>query len=72
MTLVWGIGYLCEAAVRIALSFALPIPVFLIVSPVLSITVTMALISWTLAYARRSARRGAESPAAMQGTAPVG
>ena len=72
MTLVWGIGYLCEAAVRIALSFALAIPVFLIVSPVLSITVTMALISWTLAYARRSARRGAESPAAMQGTAPVG
>jgi hypothetical protein len=69
MTLVWGIGYLCEAGVRIALSFALPIPVFLIVSPVLSIGVTIGLISWTLAYARRSARRGAERLATMPGMA---
>jgi hypothetical protein len=65
MTLVWGVGYLCEAAIRIALSFALPIPVFLIVSPLLSIGVTVALISWTLAYARGSARRGAGRLAAM-------
>jgi len=59
MTLVWGVGYLCEAAVRIALSFTLAIPVFLVVSQVLSIGVTIALILWTLAYARRSARRAA-------------
>jgi hypothetical protein len=72
MTLVWGGGYLCEAAVRIALSFALPIPVFLIASRVLSIAVTIALISWTLAYARRSAPRGADRLAAMPGIAPVG
>ena len=66
MTAVWGLGYLGEAAVRISLSFVLPVSAFLIVSPVLAIAVTIALISWTLAYARRSARRGSERLAAMQ------
>jgi hypothetical protein len=65
MTVVWGVGYLVEAAVRVVLSFLVPIPVFLIVSPVLALGVTIALISWTLAYARRSARRGAERLATM-------
>ena len=71
ITLVWGVGYVGEAAVRVALTFVLPIPVFLIASPVLAIGVTIALISWTLAYARRSARRGAERMAAMRNAAPV-
>ncbi|MBV9132541.1 MAG: hypothetical protein JO020_01470 [Chloroflexi bacterium] len=64
MTIVWGVGYLLEAAVRIALTFVLSISVFLIVSPLLAFGVTIALISWTMAYARRSARRGAERMAA--------
>jgi hypothetical protein len=68
MTVVWGVGYLAEAAVRVVLSFAVPIPVFLLVSPVLALGVTIALISWTLAYARRSARRGAERLATMPTT----
>ena len=59
MTLVWGFSYLGEAALRAGLSFILPISVFLIISQVLAIGVTFALISWTMAYARRSARRGA-------------
>ena len=66
MTLVWGIGYLVEAAVRVALSFVLAIPVFLFVSPALALAVTIGLISWTLAYARRSARHAAERLAAMR------
>lgn len=60
MTLVWGFGYLGEAALRVALSFILSISVFLIISQLLAIGVTFALISWTMTYARRSARRGAE------------
>lgn len=66
MTLVWGVGYLVEATARVALSFALPISLFLILSPVLAIGVTIALFSWTLSYARRSAREGAERRAAMR------
>jgi hypothetical protein len=65
ITVVWGVGYLAEAALRVVLSFVVPIPVFLIVSPVVALGVTIALISWTLAYARRSARRSAERLATM-------
>ncbi|MBV9324244.1 MAG: hypothetical protein JO352_10705 [Chloroflexi bacterium] len=67
MTVVWGVVYLCEAGLRVGLSYVLPIPLFLILSPILAIGVTIGLISWTLAYARRSARRGAEQLAAASG-----
>ena len=66
MTVVWGVVYLLESSVRVVLSFVVPIPVFLVVSPILALGVTIALISWTMAYARRSARRGAERIAALQ------
>ncbi|MDQ6669967.1 MAG: hypothetical protein M3069_04345 [Chloroflexota bacterium] len=42
----------------------MPIPVFLVVSPILSNGVTFALIYWTIADARRSARHGTERLAA--------
>ena len=61
MTLVWGVALLIEAGLRVGLSFVLPISVFLLVSPTLAIGVTLALISWTTAYARRSARRAIEA-----------
>ena len=56
MTLVWGVGYVLEASLRVALSFLMPIPAFLVISPVLATGATVALIAWTLAYARRSSR----------------
>jgi hypothetical protein len=59
MTIVWGVGYLVEALVRVGLSFLLPIPVFLILSPLLALGVTVGLISWTVAYARNATRRRA-------------
>jgi hypothetical protein len=61
MSLVWGVALLLEAGLRVGLSFVLPIPVFLLVSPVLAIGVTLALISWTMAYARRSVQRAREA-----------
>jgi hypothetical protein len=66
MTVVWGVALLLEAALRVALSFVLPIPVFLLISPTLALGVTVALISWTMAYARRTQRAAA---AAAAGTA---
>jgi Mg/Co/Ni transporter MgtE len=65
MTLVWGVAYLVEAAIQVALSFVLPIPLFLVLSPMLAIGVTIALVAWTMRYARSSARRGAQRMAAM-------
>jgi Intracellular septation protein A len=66
ITLLWGVGMLLEAGLRIALSFVLPIPVFLVVSPLLAFGITIALISATITYARRSARRGQQRLAALQ------
>ena len=63
MTMVWGIGFMIEALVRVWLTFVLPIPVFLIVSHVLAAGVTIGLISWTIAYGRRRARRAAAARA---------
>jgi len=65
MTIVWGVGYLIEALVRIGLSFLLATSVFLVVSPLLAFGVTIGLISWTVAYARiKIQRRAAELGAA--------
>jgi len=57
---------LVEASFRVGLSFALPVPVFLIVSSVLALAVTIALITWTPAYERRSAQRRAERLAGIR------
>jgi len=65
ITLAWGLGYLAEAVTRVALTFVLPIPIFLVVSPVLAFGVTIGLLAWTLAYARRASRRGSQRLAEM-------
>ena len=50
-----------DPLVRVGLSFFLPIPVFLAISPLLAFGVTIGLISWTITYARtRTRRRAAE------------
>ena len=59
ITLIWGVSFVIEALVRVGLTFVMSIPVFLIVSHILAAGVTIILISWTIAYGRRSARRAA-------------
>jgi hypothetical protein len=53
-TLVWGFGLVAEAALACALVFALSIPRFLIVSPILGTGATVVLTAWTFWYARRT------------------
>jgi hypothetical protein len=60
MTAVWGSGFVLEAAARVALVFVLPVSAFLFVSPLLSYTVLVGLIFWTIRYGRDAARRGRE------------
>jgi len=67
MTIMWGVGYVTEALVRVGLSFFLPIPVFLIISPLLAFAVTIGLISWTITYARTKTRRRAAELRATSG-----
>jgi intracellular septation protein A len=48
LSVIWGLGLLTEAVVRLALSFVLVPTELMAISPVLSITVFGALSLWTL------------------------
>ena len=53
ISVVWGVAFLAEAGVRIALSYALSTSAMAVVSSVLPLAVLGGLISWTLGYGRR-------------------
>ncbi|MFB7662807.1 VC0807 family protein [Kitasatospora sp. NPDC056138] len=59
LTLVWGVAYLAEAALRVGLSYALSTGGMVTLNSVLSYGVTAVLIGWTITYAKRARARGA-------------
>jgi len=63
MTVVWGVGLLAEAALAVALVFALTIHNYLIVSPVVGYGTIGCLSLWTYWYAQRQRRKGRERAA---------
>ncbi|MEV0197036.1 VC0807 family protein [Nonomuraea sp. NPDC050691] len=66
LTVVWGVVYLAEAVVRLGLSYTLSTSAMVTVSTVLPIAVTAALVTWTIAYGRRSRAAAARrNPAAF-------
>jgi hypothetical protein len=67
MTTVWGLGYLIEALVRVAIALTLPPGKVVIVSPILAIGTTVGLIIWTRNYGRRVQER-ADREAALAGS----
>lgn len=58
-SLVWGAGLLTEAAVRVALVYALPVDVMVGLSTVLTVLTFTALIAWNGHYLARHARAAA-------------
>lgn len=60
MTIVWGIGFLLEAAIRIYLVINLSTEQFLIVSPFVIYGILGALIAWTFYYSRKGRRQSEE------------
>lgn len=64
MNAIWGIVFVAEALVRVALVFVLPISLFLIVSQALAWAVIGFTIRWTLAYGKRMRERAAANAAA--------
>jgi hypothetical protein len=56
-SVVWGIGLLTEAAVRIPLIYVLPIRVMVGLSTVLQVAVFTLLITWNVWYGKRMRRR---------------
>ncbi len=58
ITLVWGVGYLVEALVRIVLAYALSTSAMVVLSPVLIYATLGALALWTAWFSRRRAAEG--------------
>jgi hypothetical protein len=72
MTLVWGTALVIEAAIAAALVFVLPIPAYLIVSPVVGYGTLGAVTAWTYWYAYRRLRPLAASQVdASESAAPL-
>jgi hypothetical protein len=58
MTAVWAIGWLGEFGVRVVMILTLSVAQVLAISPFVFNGITIGLIAWTLAYARRQRQRG--------------
>jgi hypothetical protein len=69
-TVVWGVGYLTEAAVRVIIIEMAPVGTALLVSRVMPYAVAVLLIIWTRAYADRARRRGERLIAAPPSAEP--
>ncbi|RSS44669.1 VC0807 family protein [Streptomyces sp. WAC08241] len=69
ITLVWGVGYLVEALVRIVLAYALSTSAMVVLSPVLIYATLGALALWTAWFSRRRAAEGARRQAAAEAAA---
>jgi hypothetical protein len=61
MSMVWGLGLLFEALIRVPLVFLLPIDVMAGLSTIMFLAAMVLLTVWTLAYVRRSLRNRADS-----------
>ncbi|GGX98017.1 VC0807 family protein [Streptomyces hiroshimensis] len=64
LTSVWGAGFLLEAAVRVALTYALPTKAMVLVNNALPIAVVVALVTWTMTVAKKGRARSAAAEAA--------
>ncbi len=68
MTSVWGVAYLAEAGVRIALAYVVDTGAMVVISPAMAYGVLGVLSLWTALYAKRSQaageRRAAQAAAA--------
>jgi hypothetical protein len=53
LTIIWGCALIGEALIRVGLVFVLPIPIFLVISPLIGVLILLGLIIWTMSYARR-------------------
>ena len=63
MTIVWAIGWMSEFALRVVMVWTLSIPEVLAISPFVFNGLTIGLIAWSFAYARRQRQRGTEARA---------
>jgi hypothetical protein len=63
ITVVWGIGWLAEFGLRIAMVETLTIATVLAASPFVFTTINLGLFAWMFAYVRRARRKAMEASA---------
>lgn len=66
MTVVWGVGYVLEAAARVVFALTLSPGMVVTVSPTMAIVVTVLLIIWTGRYGRMARERALREAALTQ------
>jgi len=64
MTVVWGVGWVGEFALKVLIVTALSITQALVVGPIESTTITVLLIAWSIRYGRASRERAQRLKAA--------
>ncbi|MFN2569859.1 MAG: VC0807 family protein [Candidatus Dormibacteria bacterium] len=68
LTVVWGVAFLGEAAVRVVAAYTLPVGMTVAFSAVLPLAVVALLVLWTYTYASRTTPRSrAEVAASLHG-----
>jgi uncharacterized membrane protein (DUF485 family) len=58
MTIVWGVGFIVETAIRSVLVFSLPVGRFLNIGPIVGYSTIGLLMLWTFLYGRAAEKRG--------------
>lgn len=61
LTVVWGVGLLCDATGRVVAAWILPTSVFVVVSPILSFTFLGGLFAFTFWFSRWARERAQEA-----------
>lgn len=64
LTAAWGVGYVLEAAVKVALAETVSFDLAYTLNQVLPVVVFVGLMTWTMWYSRRAQRRGEQRRAA--------
>ncbi|MFD0359733.1 hypothetical protein ACFVHW_39305, partial [Streptomyces sp. NPDC127110] len=72
MTLVWGVVYIVEALVRVALSYVLDTSTMVTLSPFLIYGTLGGLALWTVRFVKRTKAEGEKRAAAAAAAPPPG
>lgn len=62
---VWGVAFLAEAGLRVALTYTLTTSEMAVVSSVMPLVVVAALVTWTVSYGRRARAAALKRAAAV-------
>lgn len=71
LAVVWGVGLLAEAALRVVLALLLPVPVMVVINSVLPLAVTALLVTGTIVYGRRARAAAGDNVPAEPTAAPA-